>query len=57
MLKYWGKELHQFEHNPVEDQVNGSVSRYNHPQYRRIHSRIGKKIEEIIGQTLYNLFL
>ena len=56
MLKYWGKELHEFEHNPVEDQVNGSVSRYNHPQYRRIHSRIGKKIEEIIGRKLYTTY-
>ena len=53
MLRYWGKELHQFEHNPVEEQVDGSLSRYNHPQYRRIHSKIGKKIEEIIGRKLY----
>ena len=42
--------VHQFnEHLFVE----GSVSRYNHPQYRRIHIGIGHKIAEIIGRKLY----
>ena len=40
--------VHQFnEHLFVE----GSVSRYNHPQYRRIHIGIGHKIAEIIGTS------
>lgn len=52
-LNYWGKRLDQFEHEPVEGQVEGSVSRYNHPQYRRVHIGIGHKIAEIIGRKLY----
>ena len=56
MLRYWGKEPDQFEHNQLEEQVNGSLSRYNHPQYRRIHSKIGEKIEKVIGRRLYTTY-
>ena len=32
-------------YEPVESQVNGSMSRYNHPSYRRAHRLILKLIE------------
>ena len=35
-----------FNHEPVEQQVEGSTSRYWHPQYRVIHSGIRLKLEE-----------
>jgi len=36
-----------------EGQVNGSISRYNHPKYRNFHYEIKSKIEEVIGDVLY----
>lgn len=54
-LNYWGKSG-QFNHIPVEQQVEGSLARYWHPQYRRIHTGIRKKLEKIIGRTLYNTY-
>ena len=54
---WWGKELDQFERSSeVETQVEGSVSRYNHPQYRRIHTGIRYKLEKILGRKLYNTY-
>ena len=41
-MSYWDKNLEHFEHNPVENQVEGSLARYWHPQYRTIHSRVRK---------------
>ena len=40
----------------VEQQVEGSLARYWHPQYRTIHSGIRKKIEKEIGRKLYNTY-
>jgi len=53
---YYSKDSLAFHFSPIEDQVNGSVSRYWHPQYREIHSKIRKKIEEKIGRKLYNTY-
>ena len=46
-LNYWGtvEQFNQTEENP---DVPGSLSRYNHPQYRLIFAAVLKKIEEII---------
>lgn len=52
-LNYFGKN---YEHIEVENQVNGSLARYYHPQYRRIHTGIRKKLEKIIGRKLYNTY-
>ena len=46
----------KFQHIPVEGQVDGSVSRYSHPQYRKIHSGVRKKLEKILGKRLYNTY-
>ena len=48
IMNWWGKSIDQYTYNDVETQVEGSLARYNHPQYRRIHSTLRKKIEKII---------
>ena len=52
----YGKTLEQFQHVEVERQVNGSLARYWHPQYRIIHTGIRKKLEVVIGRKLYNTY-
>jgi len=53
---YWDKNVQNFSHAPVEGQVEGSTSRYWHPQYRTIHSGIRLKLEEKLGRKLYNTY-
>ena len=53
---WWGKKLDQFTYKEMEGQVEGSLSRYNHPQYRQIHSGIRLKLEKILGRKLYNTY-
>ena len=55
-INYWGKNMNQFNHDPVEQQVEGSLARYWHPQYRQIHTGIRLKLEEVIGRKLYNTY-
>ena len=55
-INYWGKGLDQFTYTPVEKQVEGSLARYWHPQYRQIHTGIRLKLEKIIGRKLYNTY-
>lgn len=55
-IKYWGKKLDQFTHYEVEQQVEGSLARYWHPQYRQIHSGIRTKLEKELGRKLYNTY-
>ena len=53
---YYGKKLDLFHFAPVEMQVEGSTSRYWHPQYREIHTGIRLKLEKTIGRKLYNTY-
>ena len=55
-VNYWGKQLDQYQHFPLENQVEGSIATYTHPQYREIHSGIRLKLENIIGRKLYNTY-
>jgi len=55
-LHYWGKGPEQYHHSPTENQVDGSLSRYSHPQYRSAHNGIRKKLEKEIGRKLYNTY-
>ena len=55
-MHYYGSRLDQVKYNPQESQVEGSFSRYNHPQYKKIHSGIRKKLEKIIGRELCNTY-
>ncbi len=52
---YYGK-LDKFSHIPVENQVEGSTSRYYYPPYRFTHSQIRLKLEKAIGKKLYNTY-
>jgi hypothetical protein len=56
LLNYWGKDIHQVSHEEVEEQVEGSLARYWHPQYRSIHHSIRLKLEKIIGRKLYTTY-
>ena len=49
-------KLDKFTYEEVENQVNGSVARYWHPQYRKIHSEIRLILEQVIGRKLYNTY-
>ena len=55
-LTYWGKRVDQVNHEAIESQVEGSLARYWHPQYRQIHSDIRMKLEEHLGRKLYNTY-
>ena len=49
-------KLDKFTYEEIETQVNGSVARYWHPQYRKIHSEIRLILERVIGRKLYNTY-
>ena len=55
-LNYRSKKLDDVEYIEEESQVEGSLARYWHPQYRKIHSDIRLKIEKQIGHKLYNTY-
>ena len=52
---YYGK-INKFSHEPVENQVEGSTSRYYWPDYKYAHSQIRMKLEKEIGNKLYNTY-
>ena len=52
---YFGK-IDKFNHSPVENQVEGSTSRYYYPPYKFAHSQIRMKLEKAIGKKLYNTY-
>jgi hypothetical protein len=51
-LGYYGT-IEKFDYIESEDQVNGSLSRYNYPSYKHVHYQVKTKIEQIIGKRLY----
>ena len=55
-LNYVDDNPDHFEHNALETQVEGSLARYWHPQYRKIHTGVRKKLEKEIGRKLYNTY-
>ena len=55
-LNYRSNKLDDFVHIEEEEQVQGSLARYWHPQYRKIHSDIRLIIEKEIGRKLYNTY-
>lgn len=56
IFHYWGKNLDQFNYVPLENQVEGSASRYWHPQYRKTHSDVRLQLEKVLGKPLYNTY-
>ena len=55
-LNYWDMDVTKYTHIEKEAQVDGSLARYWHPQYRTIHTGIRHKLEKIIGRKLYNTY-
>ena len=55
-LSYFDDNPSHFAHDAVERQVEGSLSRYYHPQYKNAHTGIRKKLEEVVGRKLYNTY-
>jgi hypothetical protein len=54
-ITYYGS-LEKYSYSEEELQVNGSLSRYNHPRYKEAHSKIRLILEDILGQKLYNTY-
>jgi len=54
-INYYGS-LDLFDHEPEESQVRGSLARYDHPQYKEIHSKIRIILQDILGEELYNTY-
>ena len=52
----YGRKIDEFEHVPLERQVEGSTSRYYYPPYKYFHSQIRLKLEEVINRKLYNTY-
>ena len=40
LLRYRSRDVSRYDHEPVERQVGGSLSRYSHPQYLRAHNAV-----------------
>lgn len=55
LYNYFGS-LDKFDYNPIEHQVPGSLARYRYPIYKYLHSQIRLKIENIIGNKLFNTY-
>ena len=55
-ITYTGKYRDQYVYKELEEQVDGSLSVYSHPQYKEIHSLIRREIEDIIGSQLYDTY-
>jgi hypothetical protein len=49
-LNYYRKD--KFAYFPDENQVAGSLARYNIPMYKELHYIVRKKIEEVLGMDL-----
>lgn len=46
----------KFTHEPEEQQVNGSLSRWNHPKFKESHYQVKKSIEELLGIDLLKTY-
>ena len=55
-LVYFRNDLNNFSHDPKGQQVEGSLSRIHHPQYKMIFKHLRKKIEEVIGRKIIPTF-
>lgn len=55
-IKMGSNEFMVSKTSDVEQQVPGSISRYNYPPYINFHTQIRLKLEKIIGEKLYNTY-
>lgn len=56
LINYINNDFNQIIKLPVETQVEGSLSRYWYPGYKKAHSEIRVKLEKEIGRSLYNTY-
>lgn len=52
-MVYFGNSLDKFQYIAEEQQVKGSLSRYNIPIYKDLHFLVKKEIEHILDMDLY----
>jgi len=50
---FFGKTEYEFQHDPDEKQVKGSLSRYNHPKYKELSYIVKDIIESVIDCKLF----
>ena len=53
LFHYQEESIDNFKYWENEEQCPGSLARYYHPKYKKHHDKLRKKIEELIGRTLY----
>tara|TARA_R110000868_G_scaffold163563_1_gene395813 strand:- start:759 stop:1385 length:627 start_codon:yes stop_codon:yes gene_type:complete len=53
-ITYYRKD--KFDHNPIEPQVNGSLSRWNYPPYKSSHFTVKKRVEEVTQYELLKTY-
>lgn len=49
-------KVNSFQHVQEDAQVPGSLIRYRYPQYKLIHSKLRKKVQEYVGRKINNTF-
>lgn len=49
----YDRKGNMIEHVPLETQVMGSVSHYNHPQWRDTHIDVMNRVASALGEKLY----
>ena len=54
-INYYGK-LEKFSHNPVENQVEGSLARYYYPPYKQSYYEVKRKLEDLIKKPLLTTY-
>jgi len=54
-INYYGK-LEKFSHNPVENQVEGSLARYYYPPYKESYYKVKRKLEDLIKKPLLTTY-
>lgn len=54
-FSYYGS-TEKYSYNQEEGQVNGSLSRYNHPKYKDAHTQIKLTLQKILGEELYKTY-
>jgi len=50
---YLNNRIDKVQYDPVESQVNGSLSRYNIPIYKELHYLVKAELKSILGMDLY----
>lgn len=54
-ITYFGS-INEYKFTEEELQVPGSFARYNHPDYKIVHTKIRLILEDILGEKLYNTY-